>query len=103
MHWLNNTQIKHNIYYLDFCYTNCGYIFSGIPHAKFSPLQEVHHLYLLLLRLIVNVSRYLTFETTGVVLTHSVGFLVEIWNESTQEPFKLDLKYLWKWTLLPHL
>ena len=44
--------------------------FQWNPHAPWPILQEVHHLYFLLVRVVVDVVRYLVYETTGFLVTH---------------------------------
>ena len=49
------------------------------------------------------VVRYLIYETTGFLVTHSGSSFVEFFDEFSLDPFPFDLQSFWIWTFLPHL
>ena len=82
---------------------NKYFSFQWNPHAPWPLLQEVHHLYWLLLRVMVAVIRYLVSETTGFLVTYSGSSFVDFLGEFPPELFIFDLQSFWIWKFLPHL
>ena len=77
--------------------------FQWNSHSPWPLLQEVHHLYLLLLWVMVDVVRSLVSETTCLLVTHSGSSFVEFFDKFPLEPFPFDLQSFWIWPFLPHL
>ena len=74
--------------------------FQWKPHKPFPSLQELHHLYLLLLWFVVDVSRYFVYETMGYIVSHYGSLLVGILDEYPPKPFTFYLQPLWRHPLL---
>ena len=77
--------------------------FQWNPHALWPLLQEVHHLYFLLLRVMVDVVRSLVSDTTGFLVAHSGSSFVDFLGEFPLETFTFELQSFWIWPLLLHL
>ena len=73
------------------------------PHATLPILQEVNHLYFLLLHGMVDVSLYLLSEKTGLFVNHSLILIFGFLNWFPLYPFTLDLQSLQKFLLLSHM
>ena len=65
--------------------------FQWNPHSPWTLLQEMHHLYFLLLRVMVDVVRSLVSETTGFLVTHSGSSLMDFLGLFPLEPFPVGL------------
>ena len=77
--------------------------FQWNTHAPWPLLQEVHHLYLLSLRFVVPVFRYLVYETTSFLVAYSRSSCVDFLGDFPLELFLFDLQSIWIWPFLPHL
>ena len=79
-----------------------GFFKVEYPHNTIN-IGIIKPIYFLLLQVIVDVSSYLTHKITGLFMNHYIIYLVEFWDESPQEQFKLELKYILIWSFLQHL
>ena len=77
--------------------------FQWNTHGPLPLLQEVHQLYLLLLRVMVAVARSLVCETIGCLVTHSGRSFADFLVVFPLDPVPFDLQSFWIWRLLPHL
>ena len=77
--------------------------FQWNTHAPWPLLQEVHHLYFVLLWVMVAVVRSLVSDTIGFLVTHSERSFVEFLGEFPLYPFTFDLQSFCIWPFLTHL
>ena len=76
--------------------------FQWNTHAPLPLFQEMHHLYFLSLRIMVDVVRSLVSESIGFLVTHSGGSFMDLLGVLPLEPFPFDLQSFWIWPFLPH-
>ena len=77
--------------------------FQWNTHAPWPLFQEAHHLYLLLLQVMVAVVIYLVSDKTGLLVTHSGSSFVEFLVGLPLELFPFDMQSFWIWPFLTHL
>ena len=77
--------------------------FQWNNHTPLPLLQEIHHLYFLLLRVMVAVAIFLISERKGFLVTHYGISFADFLSGFPLDPVPFDLQYFMIWPFLLHL